>query len=113
MGNNEQIDKTSYYVLPSGRQLEDFIFDWDLDFATGSALKYLWRAGRKDGECAAKDKAKAEHFIRFIARHTEDVDEEEVRENLRGLVSLALRDCEFGMAGKNGEKPPETARQTI
>ena len=53
MANNEQINATSYYALPSGRQLEDFIFEWDLDFATGSALKYLWRAGRKDGESAA------------------------------------------------------------
>lgn len=100
MANNEQINATSYYALPSGRQLEDFIFEWDLDFATGSALKYLWRAGRKDGESAAKDKAKAEHFIRFIARHTEDTDEDEVRENLRGLISLALRDGEFHEAEK-------------
>ena len=48
--NNEQIDNTSYYRLPSGRQLEDFIAEHGLKFAEGSALKYLWRAGKKDGE---------------------------------------------------------------
>ena len=67
--NNEQIDNTSYYALPSGRQLEDFIAERRLSFAQGSALKYLWRAGKKDGETAEKDRAKAEHFIRANARH--------------------------------------------
>ena len=65
--NNEQIDHTSYYALPSGRQLEDFIADRNLSFAMGSAVKYLYRAGKKDGEAKAKDLAKADHFIRFIA----------------------------------------------
>lgn len=63
--NNTQIDHTSYYALPSGRQLEDFIADRNLSFAMGSALKYLWRAGKKDGESREKDLAKAEHYVRF------------------------------------------------
>lgn len=65
--NNTQIDRTSYYALPSGRQLEDFIADRNLSFAMGSAVKYLYRAGKKDGEDKAKDLAKADHFVRFIA----------------------------------------------
>ncbi len=65
--NNTQIDRTSYYALPSGRQLEDFIADRNLSFAMGSAVKYLFRAGKKDGEAKEKDLAKADHFIRFIA----------------------------------------------
>lgn len=63
--NNTQIDRTSYYALPSGRQLEDFIADRNLSFAMGSALKYLWRAGKKDGESREKDLAKAEHYVKF------------------------------------------------
>lgn len=66
--NNTQIDNTSYYALPSGRQLEDFIADRNLSFAMGSAVKYLYRAGKKDGEDKAKDLAKADHFVRFIAK---------------------------------------------
>ena len=66
--NNNQIDNTSYYLLPCGRQLEDFIVWRRLDFAWGSALKYIWRAGMKDGESASKDRMKADHYLRLISR---------------------------------------------
>ena len=66
--NNRQIDKTDYYRLPCGRYLEDFIAWKGLSFAEGSALKYMWRAGLKDGEPTDKDLAKADHYIRFLAR---------------------------------------------
>ena len=66
--NNNQIDNTSYYILPCGRQLEDFIVWMRLDFAWGSALKYIWRAGMKDGESASKDRMKAYHSLRLISR---------------------------------------------
>lgn len=89
--NNEQIDNTDYYRLPSGRQLEDFIAERNLSFAEGSALKYLFRAGKKDGESTEKDRAKAEHYIRFIARN--DCNEElVVRNRLQNLLSLANGD---------------------
>lgn len=65
--NNEQIDNTDYYLLPNGKYLEDFILYKKLNFAWGSALKYWWRAGKKDGESAEKDLAKYEHYVRFIA----------------------------------------------
>ena len=68
--NNEQIDNTSYYALPCGRQLEEFVWWRRLDFATGSALKYRFRAGRKDGESMAKDLAKRDHYTAFLASHT-------------------------------------------
>lgn len=73
--NNEQIDQTDYYRLPCGRYLEDFISWRRLDFAWGSAVKYLWRAGKKDGELAAKDIAKARHYIRFIAARSSDLED--------------------------------------
>ena len=89
--NNEQIDDTDYYRLPSGRQLEDFISERRLSFAEGSALKYLYRAGKKDGESAEKDRAKARHFTRFIARY-ECVDELSVHMFLGNLLRLVNSD---------------------
>lgn len=65
--NSNTIDRPEYYDLPCGRQLEDFIWERGLSFFTGSALKYRWRAGRKDGESREKDLAKANHFAREIA----------------------------------------------
>jgi hypothetical protein len=88
MKNNNQIDNTSYYTLPSGRQLEDFIYSRRLNFAAGSALKYLWRAGKKDGESKEKDLKKAEHYIRFIASHT-DGREHDVRTFFDYLIKEA------------------------
>ncbi len=90
MSNNEQIDNTSYYRLPSGWQLEDFIAHNRLSFAEGSAVKYLWRAGKKDGESAEKDMAKAEHYISFVAGW-DGVAEKAVRRRLMRLVREARR----------------------
>lgn len=88
MKNNNQIDNTSYYTLPSGKQLEDFIHTKNLTFGAGSALKYLWRAGKKDGESKEKDLKKAEHYIRFLARRT-DNNECAVRNALDNLINEA------------------------
>lgn len=68
MANNSQISETSYYRLPCGKFLEDFIAGKNLNFNIGSALKYLWRAGNKDGESEEKDRKKADHYIRFEAK---------------------------------------------
>lgn len=65
--NNEVIDHPDYYRLPDGRDLEDFIFERNLSFPVGSALKYKWRAGKKHGESADKDLAKAAHYVKFLA----------------------------------------------
>ena len=66
--NNEVIDHPNYYALPCGKDLEDFISDRQLDFATGSALKYYWRAGKKHGESFDKDLRKCRHYCASIAR---------------------------------------------
>ena len=89
--NNEQIDNTDYYRLPSGRQLEDFIAERHLSFAEGSALKYLYRAGKKDGESAEKDRAKAEHYIHFIGRRECDGGFN-VRNRLNNLLRIIKGD---------------------
>ena len=65
--NNEQINKTSYYRLPCGLFLEDYIEYKGLDFKWGSAVKYEYRAGNKDGESRDKDRRKRNHYICEIA----------------------------------------------
>lgn len=92
MGNNSQISNTSYYQLPCGKFLEDFIYYRGLNFNMGSALKYRWRAGKKDGESREKDLAKCEHYIRFESecrmadRTTFPVQTDSVRKELDCLV---------------------------
>lgn len=70
MKNSEIINQPNYYQLPTGKYLEDFIAYKGLDFATGSAVKYGYRAGKKDGESAEKDLNKKMHYVRFISTQT-------------------------------------------
>lgn len=64
--NNEQINNTDYYRLPCGKYLEDYIWKKRLSFAYGSALKYKYRAGKKDGESKEKDLLKYNHYVDYI-----------------------------------------------
>ena len=66
-GSNQQISNTDYYRLPCGKYLEDFIYYKGLNFNMGSALKYLYRAGKKQGESDDKDRRKAAHYIEYEA----------------------------------------------
>lgn len=68
--NSNQINKTSYYALPCGRQLESYMWMRAMTGPEWSMVKYLYRAGQKDGESGEKDRAKAEHFARFLAERT-------------------------------------------
>lgn len=86
--NNEVIDHPDYYRLPDGRDLEDFIFEHNLSFPVGSALKYKWRAGKKHGESREKDLAKAAHYITFLAERWH-VGVEKVERMIDDLVRLA------------------------
>lgn len=88
--NNDQIDNTSYYRLPCGKYLEDFISYRGLDFAHGSALKYFWRAGTKDGESHEKDMSKCDHYVRFIADREGNIHAN-VRTRIGNLYREALK----------------------
>lgn len=67
MFDEKQIDNVSYYALPGGGELHDLIDTLPFDLA--SAVKYIYRAGRKPGEDADKDIAKARHYLdRFRRR---------------------------------------------
>ena len=101
--NNNQIDATSYYQLPSGRFLEDFIYAKSLNFNMGSAVKYLWRAGRKDGEAYEKDLAKYRHYVRFEAkcRNQDKPNVRLVEKEVKRLINEAL---EWGFEGNGGSE---------
>lgn len=89
MGNNNQINNTSYYILPNGRQLEDWIMhEFGLGFALGSAIKYVYRAGHKDGESKEKDMAKAMHYVKFVAEKLR-ISESEVIANIERTLEAA------------------------
>jgi hypothetical protein len=87
--NNGQIDNTDYYRLPCGKYLEDFIWHRRLSFAEGSALKYRWRKGRKDGEAAVKDEGKCMHFCRFLTSSGRFRRVEDASKHVDALVAEA------------------------
>lgn len=59
------IEHPGYYA--DGRKYEpkDVIRDWDLNFNLGNAVKYISRAGRKNGESDIKDLMKAREYLKF------------------------------------------------
>jgi hypothetical protein len=89
MASNEQIDKTSYYKLPCGLYLEDFIEHEHLDFKWGCAVKYKYRAGKKDGETEEKDLNKCYHYVNEIAAR-EAMEHELVYQTVCAYVDEAL-----------------------
>lgn len=64
-GERDNVSRPSHYV--DGRKFEpkDVIRDWDLNFNLGSAVKYISRAGRKDGNDILTDLKKARVFLGF------------------------------------------------
>ena len=60
---NDNVNHPNHYC--EGRKYEpwDVIIDWQLDYLTGSAVKYLSRAGRKDPSKETEDLRKAIAYI--------------------------------------------------
>lgn len=67
-----QVGGTHY----QGTGIEPFqvINAWDLDFYRGSALKYIMRAGKKDGVSASEDLRKAVHYLTEAAERAETAE---------------------------------------
>ena len=63
MKMNDSVNHPNHYC--EGRRYEpwDVIVDWQLDYLTGSAVKYLSRAGRKDPNKEVEDLRKAIAYI--------------------------------------------------
>ena len=60
---NDNVNHPNHYC--EGRRYEpwDVIVDWQLDYLTGNAVKYLSRAGRKDPDREVEDLQKAIAYI--------------------------------------------------
>lgn len=63
--NLDDILKPSHYCEGRKYEPKDVIRDWDLNFNLGNAVKYLSRAGRKNGNDILKDLNKAKTYIDF------------------------------------------------
>ena len=80
----------SHYKLPSG--LEAYDVTQYFDFTTGNCIKYLWRAGRKDGESSLDDLRKVRWYLNQLIEREELNDAESKRKTdspARGLCPPA------------------------
>ena len=73
MMNKTQIDHPDYYKLGSGEAIDIIdILGLAKGFALGNAIKYIVRAGKKDGEVTQEAIQKAiwylDHFIDYCER---------------------------------------------
>ena len=59
----------SHYQLPSG--LEAYDVTQHFDFTTGNCIKYLWRAGRKEGESSLDDLRKVRWYLNQLIEREE------------------------------------------
>lgn len=68
----DDIEHPAHYC--EGRKYEpwDVIKDWELDYDLGCAVKYISRAGRKDGATKLKDLNKAKQYIQHEIDSLED-----------------------------------------
>lgn len=59
------IEAPAHYC--SGRRYEpkDVIRDWELNFNLGNVIKYVARAGRKQGSTIEEDLMKARQYLNF------------------------------------------------
>lgn len=63
----DNINHPSHYTFGKFEVI-DVIEDWDLNFHLGNAVKYIARAGKKDGTTLLEDLKKAQFYLnRHIA----------------------------------------------
>lgn len=74
----QQPNKTvpDHYKLPNGMDIIDIIQLLGLNFNTGSALKYMGRAGKKNNESILDDLRKAQECIRREILYYEKLEEQ-------------------------------------
>ncbi len=75
------MSKTNPPHYTKGRLIEPIavVDDWNLSFCLGSALKYIARAGRKTGEPAEADLAKA---IWYLTHELEQLEKKATKANV-------------------------------
>lgn len=68
---NDLIKNPNHYC-DSKYQPKDVIRDWDLNFNLGSAVKYIKRHGKKEGNTGLQDLKKAREFLNFEIEYLEE-----------------------------------------
>ena len=84
-----------HYKLPNG--LEAYDVTKHFDFAVGSCLKYLWRAGRKGGETKLDDLRKVRWYLDKLIEQEEQENASEPNRETEVVVAN-VRLCPRGIA---------------
>ena len=63
MMTTHNIEHPDYYLTDNGFQVIDFIEALDLNFSRGNIIKYVSRAGKKDGEDELTALEKAQWYL--------------------------------------------------
>jgi len=65
----EDVAQSPSYYTTGSIEVWDFIRDQELNYHLGNAIKYICRAGKKPDNTAAKDLAKAIHYLENELQH--------------------------------------------
>lgn len=104
MSDEENRQVGGQHYQGSGLQPFDVIDAWGLDFYLGSALKYIMRAGKKDGVKASEDLRKAEHYLSEAADRAESTE---------GLEDLERVQAEYDAYAELAKHPdPDAPKRT-
>lgn len=68
---NNQISHPAHYCFGKYEPVK-VIQDWKLSFCCGNVIKYLARAGRKDGNSKLQDLLKAKQYLEFEIEELEN-----------------------------------------
>jgi hypothetical protein len=63
--NEQRYDKVSHYAEGRIYEPKDVIMDWGLNFNLGNVVKYVSRAGRKEGASLKEDLEKAKQYLEY------------------------------------------------
>lgn len=77
--SSDSINHPSHYRLPNGVECID-VTQW-FNFARGNAIKYIWRAGKKNPATEIEDLKKARKNLDFEITRLEKLAWEESRSN--------------------------------
>lgn len=94
----EKIDHPPHYTFGTIEPI-DVIEDWDLDYHEGCAVKYIARAGLKEGSSELEDLKKAQWYL---GRKIQNLQTEEDADNL--IKDLREAAKELKKEGESGTK---------
>lgn len=89
---NESVNHPSHYKLADGRDLQDIFWDYSEEgtayFCIYNAVKYGFRAGKKDIAPEDQDLKKKDWYIHNCAEHT-GLPEDKIRKLVDSLIANA------------------------